>query len=115
MIMAEGVMGWVEIRYTEDGSPRYVAKYRDIRGRKQTAGTFGAEKPAITAWQDAEAKVREGRGGILVRGRRKFGPYVRETWFPNHRLELRSREGYDYLLEKHIIPWFGSMAMIEIL
>ncbi|HEX6527667.1 MAG TPA: site-specific integrase [Streptosporangiaceae bacterium] len=108
-------MGWVETRYSRGGSPRYVAKYRDIRGRRQTAGTFGTEKAATIAWQDAEAKVREGRGGILVRGRRKFEPYVRETWFPNHRLELRTRESYSYYLNKHIIPWFGPMTLIEIL
>jgi hypothetical protein len=77
-------MGWVETRINQQGSIRYVAKYRDIRGRKQTAGTFGEEKPAKQAWQDAEAKVREGRGQVLVRGKQQFEPYVRGTWFPNN-------------------------------
>ena len=108
-------MGWVETRINQQGSIRYVAKYRDIRGRKQTAGTFGEEKPAKQAWQDAEAKVREGRGHVLVRGKQQFEPYVRGTWFPNHRLELRTRETYSYYLDKRIIPWFGKMAMREVL
>ena len=107
-------MGWVEIRHNGDGEARFVAKYRDIHGRKQTAGTFGDNKKAAKAWQDAEAKVREGRGSVLVRGRQNFEKYVRETWFPNHQLELRARENYTYYLEKHIIPYFRAMAMIEV-
>jgi hypothetical protein len=39
-------MGWVEVRHSDDGDPRYRAKYRDARGRKQTAGTFDDEAKA---------------------------------------------------------------------
>ena len=108
-------MGWIETRYNDDGEPRFVAKYRDIRGRKQTAGTFGDEKAAIKAWRDAESKVQEGRGTALVRGRQNFERYVRGKWFPNHRLELRARENYSYYLDKHIIPWFKHMRLIEVM
>jgi hypothetical protein len=108
-------MGWVEIRYNDDGEPRYVAKYRDIRGRKQTAGTFSDEQLATDAWRDAESKVREGRGTALVRGKQNFERYVRDKWFPNHRLELRARENYTYYLDKRIIPWFKHMRLIEVM
>jgi integrase len=50
-----------------------------------------------------------------VRGQQNFERYVRDKWFPNHRLELRSREGYSYYLEKRIIPWFRHMRLIEIM
>jgi integrase len=108
-------VGWIETRYNDDGEPRYVAKYRDIRGRKQTAGTFGDAEAAKKAWQEAESKVQEGRGTALVRGKRNFERYVRDTWFPNHRLELRARENYGYYLDKRIIPWFKHMRLIEVM
>lgn len=107
-------MGWIDTRYSDGGKPRYRAKYRDIRGRIQTAGTFDDPKKAAQAWQDAEAKVREGRATDRKRGRQQFKAYV-EEWFPRHRLELRARENYTYYLDRHIIPWFGRMRMIEIL
>jgi site-specific recombinase XerD len=107
-------LGQSNKRIGKDGKPRYTAVYEDARGVRRSAGTFSIKADSDDAWQDAEAKVREGRGPVLVRGQQKFEPYVRETWFPNHRLELRAVENYTYYLEKHIIPWFRAMAMAEI-
>jgi site-specific recombinase XerD len=50
----------------------------------------------------------------LARGRREFESYVRDTWFPDHRIELRTRENHSYYLEAHIIPHFTGMAMGDI-
>jgi integrase len=108
-------MGWVERRTDQNGKVRYRAKYRDIRGRKQSAGTFAEERSAMKAWQAAEIKIAEGRAGDPRRQKQHFKRYVEEEWFPNHRLELRSRENYTYYLNRHIIPWFGPMRMVEIL
>jgi hypothetical protein len=106
-------LGQSNKRIGKDGKPRYTAVYYDAQGVRRSAGTHSKKEDSHDAWQDAEAKVREGRGRVLVRGQQKFEKYVRETWFPNHRLELRARENYTYYLEKHIIPWFRAMAMIE--
>lgn len=108
-------MGWVEPRIGRSGKISYRAQYRDIRGRKQTAGTFADERSAEKAWQKAEAKVAEGRAGDPRRQKQRFQRYVEEEWFPNHRLELRSRENYTYYLDRYIVPWFGPMRMIEIM
>lgn len=43
-----------------------------------------------------------------------FEQYVREEWFPYDRVELRTRQTYLYYLDKHIIPWFGKMAVNKI-
>ncbi|HXL87392.1 MAG TPA: site-specific integrase [Streptosporangiaceae bacterium] len=107
-------MGWSRKRKGADGKIRYSAEYRDIRGVKRSAGTFASRKEADKAWQKAEVKATEGRATPVRRGAIRFEPYVRDTWFPNHPLELRSRENYSCYLEKHIIPWFGPMRMIEI-
>jgi integrase len=108
-------MGWVETRVGRDGKPRYIAKYRDIRGCKQSAGTFGSKREARGAWQKAEARIAGGQLGDPRRGRQTFRRYVEETWLPHHVIEPTTREKYSYCLDAHIMPEFGSMRMIDIL
>jgi integrase len=108
-------VGWVKERTTGNGRVRYTACYLDIRGREKSAGTFTRKRDAERAWQRAEAKAAEGRAGDLRRGRQTFERYVREDWLPNHQMELRTREGYIYYLERVILPYFGPMKMIEIM
>jgi integrase len=108
-------LGQTNKRIGKDGKPRYTAVYEDARGKRRSAGTFSTKKASDDAWQDAESKVREGRGTALVRGQQNFERYVRDKWFPNHRLELRSRETYHYYLERWVIPWFKHLRLIEVL
>jgi integrase len=107
-------MGWSRKRTYPNGKVRYTAEYRDIHGVKRSAGTYAKEKDADKAWQKAEIKAFEGGVTPVRRGAIRFEPYVRDKWFPHHRLELRSRENYSYYLERHIIPFFGPMRLIEI-
>jgi integrase len=108
-------MGWVETRTSRDGKPRYIAKYRDLRGCKQSAGTFTSKREANKAWQKEEAKVAEGHLGDPRRGRQTFRTYVEEKWLPHHVIEPTTREKYSYYLNAHIMPEFGPMRMIDIL
>jgi integrase len=108
-------MGFLRERMAADGSVRYVALYRDIRGKQRSAGTFTNKKLANKAWQRAEGKVAEGRAGDPRRGRQAFERYVRDEWLPNHVMEHRTRESYTYYLDRVILPEFGPMKMVEIL
>jgi integrase len=108
-------MGWTEERISQDGTPRYIAKYRDLRGHKQSAGTYSTDKAAKAAWQVAEVKQAEGRTTDPRRGRQLFRRYVEEEWLPNHVMEADTRETHTYQIYKHIMPWFGAMKMIEIM
>ncbi|WP_261560272.1 tyrosine-type recombinase/integrase [Frankia tisae] len=108
-------VGYAKKRIGKDGKPRYTACYLDLRGRVRSAGTFTGKRDADRAWQQAEVKQREGRVGDPRRGRRTFGEYVQETWFPNHVMEPRTRETYRYNLDAHILPWFIGMRMAEIM
>lgn len=108
-------MGWVETRAGRDGKPRYIAKYRDVRGRKQSAGTFGTKREANAAWQRAEVRMAEGQLADPRRGRQTFQWYVEEKWLPHHVIEATTREKYTYYLKAHILPEFGPMKMADIL
>jgi integrase len=107
-------VGQTNKRVGKDGKVRYTAVYTDVRGKRRSAGTYDSKKVADKEWQKAEARASEGRPAPVRRGAIRFKPYVEEQWFPNHRLELRSRENYGYYLDAHIIPYFESMRLIDI-
>ena len=108
-------MGWVEDHVDASGARVYYARYRDRRGVKQTVpGTFTLKRDAINAYKQAE--VRIGQGGVddPRRARQSFEYYVIEQWLPNHIVEASTLEGYTYQINKHLIPWFGPMRLIDI-
>src|SRR5262245_16169230 len=47
-------MGWSRRRASQDGTVRFTAYYRDLRGRTCCAGTFPTERRADQAWQRQE-------------------------------------------------------------
>lgn len=108
-------MGHSYKRIGKDGKPRYAAIYLDARGRRRSAGTCRTRKQADRKWQDAEAKVAEGRLGDPRRGRAVFRDYVEGTWLPNHQLEITTRERYVYMIAKHLMPTFGDVRMADVL
>jgi integrase len=108
-------MGQSRKRVGSDGKARYTAYYDDITGRRRSAGTFSSRKDADKAWQRAETKTGEGRHTDAGRSRQQFTRYVEDEWFPNHQIELTTRQNYRYVLDKHILPVFGGYQMIAIL
>ena len=108
-------MGWLKEHKGQDGKTLYYAVYRDLHGRERSAGSFTSKREANQAWQDAESDLRAGkRIGDPKRGRQRFRDYVAE-WFPDHAIELTTRESYGYLLELYILEEFGGMRMREIM
>jgi integrase len=108
-------MGWTTRRTGRDGKPRYRSCYRDARGRTRSAGTFSNKKDADRAWLQAELLMAQGRLGAADLGKLKFARYVDEVWFPNHVLEPSTREGYRYCIDKHLMPTFGPIRMVDVL
>jgi len=108
-------MGWSQERPGKDGKVRFRACYRDLRGHVRSAGTFATKRLADKAWQMAETHAAEGRHTDPRRGRQKFQTYVEDVWLPNHVIELATRQNYTYYINRHLIPEFGLMPMIEIL
>ena len=109
------IMGFARKRIGKNGKIRYQACYDDLQGNRRSAGTYSSKKRADDEWQRAEARQREGRGNPSVRGRKRFHIYATETWLPNHVVEYSTREGYSYVLGKHLLPYFGELRMIDIM
>ena len=97
-------MGSTRERIGSNGSVRYTALYRDLKGRQRSAGTFTTQRQADRAWQRAEARVAQGQLGEPGRGRQTFRDYVEQTWLPNHEIDATTRQSYTYILRRHILP-----------
>jgi integrase len=108
-------VGFARERIDRDGNVRYMAIYRDLKGQVRSAGTFADEDRANRAWQREEDKQAEGRMGNPARGRMRFRRYVEDTWLPNHEIEATTRQNYTYSINRHIMPEFGGMRMIDIM
>jgi integrase len=44
-----------------------------------------------------------------------FERYVEDVWFPNHVMELTTRQNYTYSLNRHIMPTFAEFRMVDVL
>ncbi len=112
---AVSTMGYSKKRKDKNGKFRYTAVYLDLRDRERSAGTYASKKRADSEWQAAEARQNEGRAASPIRGRIRFRDYSAHTWLPHHVMEASTREGYTYALNKHLMPFFGELRMIDIL
>jgi integrase len=108
-------MGYSRKRKGRDGRARYTAYYLDARQRERSAGTFSTRRDADRAWQMVEASFAAGRPTDPRRGRMTFEHYVEKVWYPNHVMEPSTRQGYHYVIGKHLMPTFGPMHIGEIL
>jgi integrase len=108
-------MGYTRVRTTRTGQDRHTAYYHDIRGRECSAGTFGHKRQADRAWRRAEGRIAEGRFLDVRSGRQTFYRYVEGVWLPHHPMEPTTRQGYSYIIGKHLLPAFGRMRMAEVL
>lgn len=108
-------MGWVQRRVGESGAVRYTATYRDPSGRGRSAGTFTSRREAERAGRRAESKVEDGSWLDRTAGRITFYDYVEQVWWPSWHLEISTRAGYRANVHKHFLPYFGAMAMADIL
>ena len=108
-------MPWSRARRGGDGAVRHTGYYRDPAGRTRSAGTFASERAALKAARRAEGKVEDGSWIDRTAGRVTFADYVEHVWWPSRHLEVSTRAGYRSYLDKHFLPYFGTMAMAEIL
>lgn len=108
-------MAWTRVRVTSDGQRRHIGYYRDPAGQTRSAGTFSNERAALRAGQRAEGKVEDGSWYDRQAGRVTFRAYVEEIWWPSRHLEVTTKAGYRSYLDKHFLPYFGDMALADIL
>src|SRR5262245_60473254 len=102
------------VRYEGKRGPVWRIRYRDAAG-KQVQETLGPEPP----WTEQKAQRELGQRlaavdeGFRKPTRRTYAEfavrYVQE-YLPGRGLKQSTLENYDYMLEKHLLPFFGGHA-----
>lgn len=95
-------------------SGRYQARYTGPDGIRHTAPVTFTTKTDAKAWlDDQERAARTGSWRDPRSGRETFGAYA-TRWITERDLKPRTRGDYQRILDKHLIPKFGTTPMAAI-
>lgn len=110
--------GAAVIRYQGKRGAVWRVKYRDAAG-KQVLETLGPEPP----WTERKAQRELGKrlaavdDGFRKPQRMSFaafaGRYLHE-YLPGRNLKSTTVENYGYILRRHLLPFFGDLALAEL-
>ena len=110
--------GAAVIRFEGKRGPVWRIKYRDAAG-KQVQETLGPEPP----WTERKAQRELGKRlaaaqeGFRKPDRTTFAAfadrYIRD-YLPGRNLKQTTVENYDYMLARHLLPFFGAHELSEI-
>ena len=107
-------MGFSRKRVGRSGAVRYAALFRDPTGQIRHAGSFLSRREADKAWQRAEARQEQGRPTVTRHGGLTFARFVDDSWLPHHVVEPTTKEGYRYATDRHLMPFFGPMKLVDV-
>jgi integrase len=95
-------------------SGRYQARYRGPDGRMRSAPSTFERKTDAALWLSfKQAEIAGGDWMAPELARQPFAQYA-EQWLRDRVLKVRTEELYRSLLDNHLLPTFGRMAMGEI-
>jgi integrase len=112
------------IVYAGKRGKTFGVRYRDADGRR-VSETLGSEREGWDKKRAAEA-LEERRVEVRKDGRRKLAPFTfaafADEWVKNYRpgdpeqggLKRSTREGYESIVEKHLVPELGRLQLAAI-
>jgi integrase len=93
---------------------RYQARYRDPAGVRRAAPTIFTTKRDAGGWLDKQhAAIIDGKWKAPELGTETFRAYA-ETWLAERELKPRTRDHYRKILDRYLLPRFGSVALSAI-
>ena len=108
-------MAYAERKRLKDGKIVYYAVYLGPDGRRRTENSYSSKRDAEKAADKLERLAVEGRWVDPRNSRMTFRQYVDTYYWPTtQHLEVSTRAGYRYYLDKHFLPYFGDVAMSRI-
>lgn len=105
-------MAYAERKTLKDGTTVFYAVYLGPDGRRRTEGSYSSKRDAEKAADRLEQESVEGRWVDPRTSRMTFRQYVDTYYWPTtQHLEVSTRAGYRYYLDKHFLPYFGDLPM----
>ena len=102
-------------RIGKDGSPQYLATWRDHAGRQRSA-TFSTKKEAIAVREKARSKVRRITGGeerVPLSTAKTFDELA-EHWLKIKATKKKSIKDDRSIINRHLRPLLGPLALPQI-
>jgi hypothetical protein len=104
--------GWGKVRKLPSG--RFQASYLDATSTRRTApATFGTRLDADAWLARQRAALDAGTWRDPGAGTAIFAGYAR-TWLAERELKPRTEAGYRAILDRHLIPAFGTVPLRSI-
>lgn len=95
-------------------SNRFQASYLSPAGKRVTAPSTFATRQDADGWlSNQRAELDLGKWRDPKSGREMFGPYA-ERWLAERDLKPRTRTDYGRILDRYLIPAFGTMPLVGI-
>jgi len=108
-------MSYTRAKSLKDGTFRHYAAYLGADGRYHEEGGFKTEKEAAKKAAQLELDASRGDWASPIAGRTTFADYVAISYWPTTaHLEISTRTAYDYYLDKHFLPRFGTVSLRRI-
>jgi integrase len=107
-------VAYVVERKRNDGTTRFLARYRDPEGRVRSAGTHPTRRAAERAAHREKQKVLAGSWRDAALGAVSFRDYVENSWLPSKHIEPTTKAAYVSNLNRHFYPFLGKKLMYQI-
>jgi hypothetical protein len=97
------------------GARRFTARYPGADGKYDEERAFASRREAKKAVAKREVDATRGDWASPAASRITFSFYVDDSYWPTTaHLEVSTRAGYRYYLDKHFLPRFGDLPMRRI-
>jgi integrase len=102
-------MAWV----THTSGNHWRIRYRHTDGTIASEGSFTSLGAANQRARELTIEQRSGTHRNLARGRITFNDWL-PLWWPTLNVDPITRENYQYIVAKHLVPRFGPLALTDI-
>ena len=97
---------------TKRGARKYTGYYRDVLGKRRSAGTFESRKEAMAAAVDAERYPS--RIHAHSTEDRAYSDYVTSWLKADDEITLGTKRGYESAMKRWVLPLIGHLRVAEI-
>ena len=92
----------------------WEARWRDNGVEQCSSAIFQTKKDAVNFAQEQEALVRKGANTNLLNSKMTFHDFTNNHWSKVLTAKTNTLHDYQISLNRHILPDFGSMSLLEI-
>lgn len=109
-------MAFVKTYKNTAGQNRFAGRWAKANGKEGYAGGFTSKKSAKEHAEEQEAIERKIRKNLVreIAGPTTLRDFIKDVYVKSLETERSTKENYEWIINAHILPKFGSYALREI-